>query len=287
MLVTLVLLGCGAAEHGSTLDRERSFWRWFSRNAARIAMAPPREVLASEEVHRELRRVDADLDFDLPGGLVGGDRQFVVTAAGKLEAFPAVERLVAAAPPIPGWRILAFQRRAPRSDRLVITSRSYTLDLDRVLYASRPEGDRLAITLYLAGYERRTNELPAAALILLERLLGEVDLATQIGTIDFEPAAEAPPEARPLRLLPGEIDRRKDAASGIAPAPTGSYGLLPSRINGTARSTASVTPFELVFMSTPLSFTERRAVAYISRRVRSSSPHFAASQSASAFAAHS
>jgi len=217
LLALLVSFACGSAcgasgagvhETGDAQSAD-AFWRWFTRNADRIAMAKPRDILQEEPFHDELRRVHPGLTFDLPEALVGGERVLVISAGGHRGAFPAVEHLVAAAPAIPGWRVIAFRPPVPDVDGFAVRTGESRLDADRIRYDSQSGEAGLGITLYLPGYLRGDQRLPDAALVILERLLGERDLGLEIGRVDFSPSSEAPAGARPLIELRDELARRK------------------------------------------------------------------------------
>jgi hypothetical protein len=97
-------------ESGGMTVREK-FWNWFVKHEPELFNFDPvreaeRERLF-DELACELRKVDPDLAFEF--GPQHTRREFVVSAAGIKRAFPAVVSLVAAAPTLERWWLIAFR----------------------------------------------------------------------------------------------------------------------------------------------------------------------------------
>jgi hypothetical protein len=63
----------------------------------------------ADELAAQLHRIDPQLTFETR--VATSEHELIVSADGIWSAFPTVERLVAGAPPIPGWKITAFRPR--------------------------------------------------------------------------------------------------------------------------------------------------------------------------------
>lgn len=88
------------------------FWDWFSTHEAEYrglddaGACPQTRLEAFEAV---LHTVDPGLGFEV-GTAGDGLHELVISADGDPDAFDSVRRVVAAAPSIPGWRVLAFRQ---------------------------------------------------------------------------------------------------------------------------------------------------------------------------------
>ena len=192
---------------GSPEDR---FWQWFQKHEAELIDYDP-NTDGHGMVHRvgkELARVHSGLNFEF-GGPEGGRKEFVVSAGGIKDVFPAVRRLVEAAPDLPRWKITAFRPR--RSDLTDMRLKIGELDLgpEDITFLAEPEGKKLDLVLYLPDYESTPDHVyEQAAFLFLDLALGEYDVATRIGAIDFRPADARPRDgAHALTELPALVDR--------------------------------------------------------------------------------
>ena len=100
-----------------------AFWAWFQDHQEHIEQALGAPQTLTRLLAPRLHRVHGALTFEVGRGADGTFR-FVVSADGLLGAVPAVEALVAGAPRLPQWRVIAFRppraacaRSAPRPSR--------------------------------------------------------------------------------------------------------------------------------------------------------------------------
>ena len=87
------------------------FWTWFAANEARFRKldGPEAETEALlDEILDHLHEFSDGLYFEI-GGPTEGPMELIVTAEGDPDFFPQVRDLVAQAPPIPGWQVIAFK----------------------------------------------------------------------------------------------------------------------------------------------------------------------------------
>jgi hypothetical protein len=102
----------------ASCKRERpppeEFWSWFAANAERMRRTHPELLVRDPGLRGALDRYQAGLIPEFHAREVEGRRQIIISADGDRDLFPAVETLVAAAPDIPGWRVIAFRPREPR-----------------------------------------------------------------------------------------------------------------------------------------------------------------------------
>ena len=138
-----------------------------------------------------------------------GRREFTVSAGGIKSVFPEVTSLVREAPALPRWEIIAFRQRR---DVPEIQCGDKKLNRDAVLFDYIPAGDKLDLMLFIPGLSSSSPEgvtgLKTIGYLLLDSAVGEYDVETKIGGIQFLDASASPQRHRiPLRELPQIVDR--------------------------------------------------------------------------------
>ena len=90
-----------------------------------------------------------------------------------------------------------------------ITFERETLRSEQFRFTLEPDGAKAAITLYIEGYDvAKHNLFASVGFLFLDNCLGEYDVATKVGFIEFKPAAEPSKlEKKPLSELAATFDR--------------------------------------------------------------------------------
>ena len=185
---------------------ETRFWEWFQRNANQLkSVRTGREPILAE-LHGKLKRVHKDLVFEI-GTNESGIHEFIVSADGIKSTVPHVEKLVASSPEIPGWRIIQFR---PRKHGMEVLIQGRKVSEDTIFFNSQQNGEKLDLWLYLDGLNNtNARELMGACFIFLDATVGEYDVMTKIGNIEFLPLIEADGRQRPLKDLASIVDNMK------------------------------------------------------------------------------
>ena len=196
--------------------RDERFWSWFSRNEGRLREIDGPEAPVLEELQREIKRVDSGLTFQF-GPTAEGGHDFVVSADGIRERFAAVERLVAAAPEIPGWKIIAFRPRIGVD--FTVQFNGLELGPADLWFVAEPEDRQVGLTLCIRGLppdEEGRAPYQNAAYIMLDSILGEYDVTTKIQWIEWQPLPPDPGALglRPLAELPEVVDSMTASGPG-------------------------------------------------------------------------
>jgi hypothetical protein len=195
------------AATGSASSGELKFWKWFVAQEDRLFHFERDQEAVFNELARELQRVHPELTFEF-GPEHGGARDFVVSAGGIKTAFPAVEALVAAAPKLPKWRIVAFRpRRSPLHD---IELGGVSVKAENVRFSLIRHDGKIGVLLFLPGYsEAEKTTYGQIGYLLLDEALGEYDVEMKVGVIEFHPLSEASPtKSYPLEELAEFFDER-------------------------------------------------------------------------------
>jgi hypothetical protein len=144
-----------------------------------------------DELAKELDRIDTRLTFEF-GPVEAGKREFIITAEGDRDAFPAVLALGRAAPRLTRWTIIQF--RPPRPDFTQVTFADVTVDARTVEFLAEPDGEKTGLVISVPGLKATNDKAyERATYILLDGMLGEYAVETGVGFIDII-AAEVGPQ---------------------------------------------------------------------------------------------
>ncbi|MDJ0943548.1 MAG: hypothetical protein QNJ30_08790 [Kiloniellales bacterium] len=204
------LSGRGGAEAPAADSPFDAFWQWFRSAEARLREAhgggTAKLEAAVNEIGDRLRRVHPELCFEY-GQADDGVYELILSAGGIRSLFPAVAALRQAAPEVPGWRIVAFRPRKAACARVQLGEA--VLEPEGLWYRLMPDTDHADLDLFVAGLTPETLEgLGGAAFLMLDAALGEYDVATRIGAIDFDALPEDPAglDLKPIGALRADFD---------------------------------------------------------------------------------
>ena len=172
---------------------EEGFWQWFEQNSNRLFAFEADRDRVFRDLKAALHKVHKGLTFEL-GPVQDGKREFIVSADGIRERFPAVQNLVAAAPPLPQWMVIPF--RPPKDIGGVIEYEGHRVGSEDVWFRSEADGDRIGLTLYVRGLtEENKRSVGGATFILLDSALGEFAVETRVGFIEWNRLPDDPAAA--------------------------------------------------------------------------------------------
>ena len=193
---------------------EQSFWSWFQVHESDLFDFEAHQEQTFDALSTALHLVDERLTFEF-GPKQAGKREFVLSADGLREAFPAVEALHAAAPKLPRWTFVKFR---PRREPMDVFFQGMSVRAAQVRFTLMPAAGKVDIVLFLPGDEHLDSEkMIGIGFLLLDHALGEFDVETKVGEINVQPLKSAPAAAKPL----GELGRAFDACwSANKPAGT-------------------------------------------------------------------
>jgi hypothetical protein len=165
----------------------REFWDWFLKNEeALFAFEDPGDPILLP-LHERLKELDEHLTFEI-GPIVDGRREFVISAGGIRRSFAVVERLAKAAPSLPRWTITRFRPRRAELGRLQIGGQE--INPGDIEFALEDDHGKAGIHLFIDGYSQGNERLwQQVGFLFLDAALGEYDVETGIGFIQFKPYA--------------------------------------------------------------------------------------------------
>ncbi len=198
-------------------DPRLQFWRWFAKNEPRYFVLDPSRRDELERLFQDLAgrlaKVHPDLTFEF--GPISTPRQLVISAGGIRTAFGAVTTLVAAAPHLEKWKIIAFR---PRHELCAVQIEGVRVDPDKVHFALLDDGKKAGVYLFIPGYVESQIIYKQIGYLLLDTALGEFDVETKVGLIKmFAPEAHVHEDRYPLSKLPELFDQLMAQLGGSDP----------------------------------------------------------------------
>ena len=177
------------------------FWEWMSDRSAELLEADGQEV--ADRIEERLRAIDERIGVEV--SQPAETREMIITAWSDRAAFDAVRDIVAAAPPLEGWEIIAL--KPPRGFAFEINLDGLHIDASELMFdplSAQEDPKLLGVRVYVPGAadddddERLNRALP----LILETGIGE-EAAAQIDHSDFIAGPPQDNKALPIeQLLP-------------------------------------------------------------------------------------
>jgi hypothetical protein len=184
----------------------KQFWDWFEQNNAsyfflnQLDNEAEREKLL-EEFLKQLHLYCPKLFFEI-GGMPDETQDLIITADGNVAYFPDVEALVAEAPRMENWNVIAFK---PATDgSFAIEYEGVDFDPNEAWFmplenAAKPGALGLRIFIEKIDHEQKI-QLVTAAYLVLDSLLGEKTNALAIQHVEFAQFGERTDRSGLIRL---------------------------------------------------------------------------------------
>lgn len=170
-------------------DPGAAFWRWIEHNQNELeaevrAMqcGGPLPQLAMHDLGARLSRVGLGLVHEI-GVHTSNDIELIISADGDRGRFATVQELVSQAPRMKGWRITAFRPRTDTSDTELTVS-GIKVRAEQFSFRARAEGDKVGFDVFVDA-DVPNESLPSIGFLMLDATLGEFDVETGVGTVDF------------------------------------------------------------------------------------------------------
>ena len=190
------------------------FWNWFSKNNKPYLFIHQVDLEERErlldDLMKELHKYCGQLFFEM-GGHPDDMQELIITAEGHKENFPVAEALVAAAPEIQGWKMIALI--PPRDADFEINFEGVVLKPDEIwFFPLQNENDpgKIGVRVFIKNYEvMKDNSFFMPALYkVLDVILGEKSFALDLDYVDADQLPENPEDMRlsKLELLPQFIE---------------------------------------------------------------------------------
>lgn len=202
------------------------FWTWFRANDAKLRATADADHPFWDTALAQLQLVHRGLRFEMSEA-VRGRREFVITAAGDKQLFPLVDAMVAAAPSMEKWTIVALNPAKGFDFVIDFEGVKYDpksiwfLPLDEEQHPPDPEARWSIGNLFSGGFgirfgvpglrDQDHDGAAFAATRILEAVLGERARAADVQYVEIAGLPNDPAKVGYIRLLelPAYIARRR------------------------------------------------------------------------------
>ena len=201
----MISLCVAVALSAAPAARPAGFWEWVQKNEARLADAAAKDpVPVMKEVQEALDRQEQEDELIVELSLAQPPA-IIISADGNSAQFGAVKRVVAAAPKLKRWSVIAFRPRRPFMGELEVEDSKFKLSDFSFRELGRVAG-KVDVEIAVKGRNRtNADQVDKAAFLVLDTVLGEYDTETKLGVIDF---VNKPTKAhRPLEELAAVVDK--------------------------------------------------------------------------------
>ncbi|MFY0672965.1 MAG: hypothetical protein JXQ87_06150 [Bacteroidia bacterium] len=173
-------------------EQANTFWEWFENNQSKFLFLNQVDI---DERNRllnllmdKLREYDENLSFEIGGHPESEKVDFIISADGIVDYFDSVESLVAKAPTLNNWNIVAFKPPMPEDHTIEINEQKF--DAKKIIFiplTNPDEPSAVAIRVCFADLDEENKNLYInASFLLLDALIGEKATALDIDYIEIE-----------------------------------------------------------------------------------------------------
>ena len=167
------------------------FWDWFRMNNHPYLFI--NEVDSTEKERlldlflEQLHAYCEGLYFEM-GGSPKEDQELIISAEGIEKNFPKVEELVAKAPAMPNWKVIAFKQ--PKGEGFKTEYNGIVFDPENIYFMpleNSNEPQLIGIKVCVPGFSEETkNDFIAGTYLMLDGLIGEKAVTLDIDYLDIK-----------------------------------------------------------------------------------------------------
>jgi len=183
-----------------------SFWDWFLKHEdVYYQLEEDKLDRAFGALMKQLSRYSPALVFEFSVDPIADKREFTISANGNLILFPAVEKLVDAAPPLERFKLIKFHQREETDIRI----HDVQLTAKDLFFTYTWHDEILELKVYIKGWDEEDETYFDAACLFLESLVGEYDLVMHVENVEFYQYEENA-FLKPIAELPALVDELKN-----------------------------------------------------------------------------
>ncbi|MBU6453517.1 MAG: hypothetical protein KGS72_17190 [Cyanobacteria bacterium REEB67] len=198
----------------------KEFWTWFNLHQQDLSAMNGPDAPIFPEIGQHIKAIDDSLVFEI-GPAPEGEKEFAVSANGNEALFPLVKNIVAAAPQIKGWKIVAFRQKTPpailkqlaisaqptKNGQVIAGAEPMGVAVKDMRFTIKKDGDMAKVTIFIKNFKDDGPQSHMAEM-MLHQAVGEYDLVKKIKEIDCKPdnAPEAK-NAKPFEELGDALDK--------------------------------------------------------------------------------
>ncbi|MEK7780930.1 MAG: hypothetical protein AAB370_05460 [Verrucomicrobiota bacterium] len=193
----------------ATTKKISEFWEWFDSYKSCVDGPKPWQEHHLDEILERISRIEPGLAVEL-GVREDGVKEMTISPDGVRERFAIVEQIVAQAPALEGWEVVAF--RQPVRGDFSLRCGDLELTPSELYFLPLEEDGNLDVIVYGSGFDDQDEgELGYHGLFLIDSLIGEYNCVTQVRHYDFQELPDEPDREGllPLSQLASFIEARK------------------------------------------------------------------------------
>jgi hypothetical protein len=187
LLCIISLLWLCACTNKSREERIQAFWQWFDTNKEQYENLTPENQSAKLNILIDkLHDIDSELSVEISAEI----QEIVISAEGDTSRFALVEEIVRKAPPLEEWDVTAF--RQPKLEDFTLQYEEITLTPSELYFLPVENNNQLDIIIYGVGFSKYNyNKLAHYGMIMLDKVMGEYNVAAKVRYYDFKDLNEA------------------------------------------------------------------------------------------------
>lgn len=181
--------------------RAENFWNWFSENQTKLEdfiNDPNRDYAIYHEMTKELQKFSELL---YPEITVNDDTYvLIITPNGIEDGIEPTREIVAAAPTLPNWEFVRF--RQPMDDvSLEQEGLHYESTEIEILPELDEERNKVNVLVFIRNMNKDKKAYQTLAFLYMDHILGEFNVITRVGYIDFKHLDEGKGVSGSISLL--------------------------------------------------------------------------------------
>ena len=179
-------------------SKEKKFWDWFVKNQQSIEHFV--DNMEDYSIYNELTKKLKDYHSELyPEVTKEGDTyELIITPDGMKVGMEPTKKIVEKAPFLKNWELFRF-RQAKDDFGIEIEDVSLELDSIKVLRFFREE--EVDIGVCIEDYDPENKSFHVAGFLMLDHILGEFNVLTRVGAVEFYDWNAIKPEHETVSLL--------------------------------------------------------------------------------------
>jgi hypothetical protein len=164
--------------------KEEQFWAWFEEHQEILFEINHEQYEWYDALGQQLMAVNEGLTFEFSSNELHTKKDLFISADGMNKIFPVVIKLVQSAPQLDKWNIKAFRQRI-QNQNISIQINDIELCYQDMYFSHQPDFDKIGLKIHVRNFIDNQDYV-SGIFIMLDALLGEYDVGTQISFIEWQ-----------------------------------------------------------------------------------------------------
>lgn len=170
-------------------SREKRFWKWFQKNEDRLFHFEGDQEAIFDDLQQQMTAIEPNLTFLFGPIRDNGKREFIISADGIPISFPAVEALYAEAPLLSRWTWIKYRPRLELGNHMTLGERTYLAS--GITYKMYEDDGKVGLEVFMESLTEEDRKFHQdIGFLFLDHILGEYDVETRVGFIEFVAATD-------------------------------------------------------------------------------------------------